>query len=474
MKQKSVDVVILGGGTAGLSALREVRKKTENFVIINEGPWGTTCARVGCMPSKAMIEAANAFHLRVKMESFGIRGADQLRIDLPAVLDRVRSLRDDFVKGTTKATADLDQRAISGRARFLEADEVLVNDCRIRAKAIIIATGSCPALPDSWQRFEHRILTSEYLFEQQDLPSRIAVIGLGPIGAELGQAFSRLGVQVDGFTRSGRVAGITDPKVLDTFVELLQAEFPIHRDTSVELVEDDDGFRVVSGDDQFPTDKVLVAIGRRPNIDGLGLEKIGIPLDSEGSLPFDPQTMQVADLPIFFAGDVNGRAPILHEASDDGHIAGRNALISDPQCHQRRTRLSIVFTDPNVAVIGQRYSDLNQSDAVVGEVRFDRQGRARTAERNKGLLRVYAQKSSGQLLGCELCAPGGEHLAHLLALAIQQQLSVQDLLRMPFYHPVLEEGLRTALRHLASQLPETHSSDLACCEALDIETIESL
>jgi dihydrolipoamide dehydrogenase len=122
-----VDTVIIGAGTAGLSALREVRRYTEDFVLVNDGHWGTTCAAVGCMPSKALIEAANAFHRRRAFDEFGIRGAEGVRADIPAVLARVRKLRDGFVKGPERVPDTLGKRAISGRARLKAADRVEVN-----------------------------------------------------------------------------------------------------------------------------------------------------------------------------------------------------------------------------------------------------------------------------------------------------------------------------------------------------------
>ena len=114
--EKTLDVIIIGAGSAGLAALREVQKRTENFLLINDGPYGTTCARVGCMPSKALIEAANAFHRRHSFDAFGIRGGAALSIDVPAVLRRVRALRDDFVAGTVRASDDLGERSLAGRA----------------------------------------------------------------------------------------------------------------------------------------------------------------------------------------------------------------------------------------------------------------------------------------------------------------------------------------------------------------------
>lgn len=469
---KELDVVIIGAGTAGLSALREVRKRTQNFVIVNDGPWGTVCARVGCMPSKVLIEAANAYHRRKSFTEFGISGAEHLAADIPAVLRRVRRLRDDFVRGTLKATDDLGERAISGRARLLGPGRLEVNGRELRARRIIIATGSQPVVPAPWRALGERLLTSDTLFEQENLPARMAVIGLGAIGVEIAQALSRLGVDVVGFDGAQTVAGLSDPAVNTVAVELLRREFPLHLGANAELTAAGDGVRVRAGDTEVTVDCVVAALGRRPNVDDIGLDTLGVTLDERGQPPVDARTQQVGDLPVFLAGDADGHAPLLHEAADEGHIAGLNATRPAPICFERRTPLAIVFSDPNIASVGSRFQTLDDGSYYAGEVRFDNQGRARAAQHNRGILRVYAGRDDGRLLGAELCAPAGEHLAHLLALALQQSLTVRELLRLSFYHPVLEEGLRTALRDLASQFPAGVESDLATCEALGAEALD--
>jgi dihydrolipoamide dehydrogenase len=469
---EALDVIIIGAGTAGLSALREVRKRTQRFVIVNDGPWGTVCARVGCMPSKVLIEAANAYHRRKSFTEFGITGAEHLAADIPAVLRRVRRLRDDFVRGTLRTTEGLGERAISGRARLLGPDRVEVNGRELRARRIIIATGSRPVVPAPWHALGERLLTSETLFEQESLPARIAVIGLGAIGVEIAQALSRLGVDVAGFDGAQTVAGLGDPAVNSVATDLLRREFPLHLGANAELTAVGDGVRVRAGATEVTVDRVVAALGRRPNIDGMGLETLGVELDKRGLPPVNRGTQQVADLPVFLAGDANGHAPLLHEAADEGHIAGLNATRDTPVCFERRTPLAIVFADPNVAAVGKRFQELGDGSHLAGEVRFDNQGRARAAQHNHGILRVYAARDDGRLLGAEMCAPAGEHLAHLLALAIQRVLTVRELLRLPFYHPVLEEGLRTALRDLAAQLPPAGESDLAACEALGAEALD--
>jgi len=427
---------------------------------------------VGCMPSKALIEAANAFHRRHSFDAFGIRGGAALSIDVPAVLRRVRALRDDFVAGTVRASDDLGERSLAGRATLLDAQTIAVGNRRYHARRIIIASGSHPLIPDAWRAFGERIVTTDTLFEMETLPRRMAVVGLGAIGVEIAQALSRLGVEVTGFGANPRLAGLSDDAVDLALRELLQKEFPLHTTASAELSSASDGIEVRSGTVRVIVDRVIAAIGRRPNIAGIGLEALGIELDARGMPPVNPNTLQIADLPIFLAGDANGRAALLHEAADEGHIAGINATSTELRCFRRRTPLAIVFADPNVAVVGQRFAELDAAQVLIGQASFKRQGRARTAENNKGVMRLYADRNSGRLLGGEMCVPAGEHMAHVLALAIERELSVQELLRLPFYHPVLEEGMRSALRELSAQLPAGSDSDLASCGAYQAEALD--
>ena len=466
-----LDVIILGAGSAGLAALREVRKRTDHWRIVNDGPWGTTCARVGCMPSKMLIEAANAYHARRALHTFGIEGADALRVDLPAVLRRVRALRDDFVAGTLAAT-DAGERAISGHARLLDAQRVEVNGQVHTARRIIIATGSRPIVPEDWLAFGDRILTTDTLFEQPTLGPRVAVIGLGPLGVEIAQALARLGVEVMAFATGKSVAGLSDPAINDALLARLRDEFIVNVGDKAELREVAGGIQVTNGSATVVVDQVVAAMGRSPNLEHLGLDTLGVALDDKGRPPIDPCTLQVGDLPVFIAGDADGDRPLLHEAADEGHIAGLNALAPTPRGFARRTPLAITFSQPQAAVVGQRHADLPEGQWVGGTVDFARQGRARVAQCNHGRLNVYAEHGSGRLLGAELCTPAGEHMAHLLALAVEQRLTVHDLLRMPFYHPVLEEGLRTALRDAASRLPKASDSDLAACEAYGASALD--
>jgi dihydrolipoamide dehydrogenase len=207
------------------------------------------------------------------------------------------------------------------------------------------------------------------------------------------------------------------------------------------------------GHDHF--ERLLAATGRRPNLDDLGLEHAGVPLDARGVPPSDPATAQVADTPVFIAGDAAARRMLLHDAADEGRIAGDNAgRWPDVREHIRSAPLAIAFTDPQLAVVGAGHAELTRAgiEFATGAVDFADQGRSRVMRRNRGLLHVYGEHGSGRFLGAELVAPAGEHLAHLLAWALQAGWTVQQTLDAPYYHPVIEEGVRTALRKLARAL----------------------
>ena len=450
--ERRVDVVILGAGTAGISATNQVSRAGKSFVLINGGPLGTTCARAGCQPSKLLIQAADSFHDRTHFDEFGIRGGTELKADIPAALVRVRKVQKFLIDRWIANTTPAGEQFIDGYARLVEPDVVEVNDARIRADRIVIAIGSHPVVPRPWQGFGDRVLTTDTLFEQEDLPPRIGVIGLGPIGLEMGQALARLGIEVTGFDALDHIAGLSDPVVNQAAIELFSRELPLHLGKPAEIIEEVGGLRVSSGSNSVVVDKLLVAIGRAPNLGGLGLEDIGAPMDPDGRPVVDPQTMQVGELPIFLAGDVAADRPILHESVDEGRIAGLNASQREITAYRRKAPMGIVFTDPNVAVAGTGFSQLETDATAVGETDFSSVGRAMFMGKNYGKLRLYADRATGRLLGAAMCVTGGEHLAHLVAWCIEQELTVPDLQRMPYYHPTLEEGLFSAAEDLVSKL----------------------
>lgn len=459
MKKLEVDVAILGAGTAGLSARRAAKAAGASAVMIDPGPFGTTCARVGCMPSKLLIAAADVAHTARHAEPFGVH-VREVEVDGRAVMKRVQAERDRFVGFVNEALdrAREDDELIVGRGHVTGPGTLRVDDhTEIAFRSLVVATGSHSFTPPPFRGIEHVTLTNESVFELEDLPESLLVVGLGVIGLELGQAFHRLGVRVTLVGIGGAIGPISDPVVLKEAAQVFGRELDLHPDYTLHGIEPvEGGVRVrfrdskdVERDEVF--EKVLMAAGRMPNLSNIGLEAMGVSVEDA----IDFRSMQLGEHRVFVAGDVNAVRPLLHEAAHEGRTAGRNAAIFPAvESPERLAGMGIVFTDPQIGIVGKSYADLAACTAVVGEVDYGRQGRARVHRKNAGRVRVYADKNSGQLLGAELFGPAVEHLSHLLAWAIQRELTVHDVLELPFYHPVIEEGLRTALVDLRTNLEE--------------------
>ncbi|MGZ5095280.1 MAG: dihydrolipoyl dehydrogenase [Burkholderiales bacterium] len=473
MKALHVDVAVIGSGTAGLVAYRAAKAGGATVAIVESGAYGSTCARVGCMPSKLLIAASEAAHAAQAAQGFGVH-VDGIRVNGREVMARVRSERDRFVNFVVRDTERFPQSdRIRGHARFVDDHTLIIDDhTRIVAKSVVIATGSRVSYPESFKKLGDRLIVNDDVFDWQDLPESVAVIGPGVIGLELGQALHRLGVHVVVLGRGGRVGPIADPEIRAYSIAAFNQEFTVEPDAHITDMRREDNrvlIRRATADGAEKTeyfDHVLAATGRTPNIAGLDIEKTSVELDSNGIPLFDSETAQTRGAggrsSIFIAGDASNFIPLLHEAADEGRIAGENAAryASGKAVGRglRRAPLGVVFTDPQIAIVGGGWSALQQGSFAVGQVSFEDQGRSRILLKNKGLLNVYADLASGRLLGAEMIAPAAEHLAHLLAWALQNKMTIAQMLEMPFYHPVIEEGLRTALKELDAKLRAKQSS----------------
>lgn len=464
---KHVEVAIIGAGTAGLTARKEVAKHTDNYVVIDSGPLGTTCARVGCMPSKVLIQAANDYYRKNSLEEMGIHGGEKLEVKISETMQHVRKLRDRFVRAVKSPMDGWEDKLIRKHAKFIDANTLDLDGETLKADKIIIATGSRPIIPGPWHAVRSHLITTDELFEMEEIPQSLAVIGTGVIGIELGQALNRLGVETTAIGLGKSIGGITDPRIQDYIVEKFQKEMDLSIDGAESIILENNKLKIITGNKTIYVDKAVVAVGRRPNIDKLNIEALNLELDNKGIPVVDKNTFKIKGHDhLYLVGDVNGDRPILHEAADQGNIAGYNAVHGET-CFKRRTPLAITFSDPNIATVGKRFQELKDEDVnfVSGEVSFEGQGRSIVKLKEQGLLHVYAEKATGRILGAELQAPDGEHLAHLIAWAISLKLNVEEALSLPFYHPVVEEGLRTALRDARNKLESIpRATELMRCD----------
>lgn len=473
MDKRKVDIAIIGAGTAGLTAYSAARKHTDSLVLIEGEDYGTTCARVGCMPSKLLIAAAESAHDASRAHQFGIH-VGNIAIKGDQVFERVRKERDGVVESVlTSMEALPTAHKLMGHVCFIAPGRLAVGDkMEVEADRIVIATGSSPHIPDMFQGLGERLLVNDSLFELPSLPASVAVFGSGVVGLELGQALSRLGVRVRMFGRGGSLGGIADEEIrnyaeryfneefyLDTRSEVTEVS-PLENGVSVNFTHRDKG----AVTEAF--DYILVATGRSPNLDDLNLADSGLALDDRGIPLTEPSTLQCGNNPVFLVGDANRQVPFLHEAAQEGRIAGDNAgRYPEVISVERQVPFSIVFSSPQIATVGPRVGQMSPAERkiyVAGTSSFENQGRSKVIGKNQGLLKVYAEIDSGLFVGAEMLGPAAEHIGHLLAWAAQQRMTVAAMLAMPFYHPVIEEGVRTALKDLHNNLKKV-SADIDPC-----------
>jgi dihydrolipoamide dehydrogenase len=447
----STDIAVIGAGTAGSLAFREITRAGKSALLIDRGPLGTTCARVGCMPSKAVLHAAHDWAAARAHGTAGDPAGAQ------ALWARARATRDMLAAGAAQRTRSAaGERLVMGQARFVGPNTLDVDGQRIEARAFVVATGSRPVVPAWLAALGDRVLTTDTLFELESLPRSVGILGLGAIGLEMGLALARLGVRVVGADLQDTVAGISDPAVRDRAVQRLGREFPMWLGRSVQVERAGGDVVMLSGTHRETVEMVLAALGRRPNLESLDLEQAGVALDDAGRAAVDGASLRAGGSCVFVAGDAHADRPLMHEAADEGTIAARGALAlldgRTADLSPRRERISIVFSDPDIVAVGMSFDQIDPAQTVIGTAEGSGNGRSRILDATENLVRVYAQRGSGVLLGASVIATRGEHLAHLLAWAVQRRETVAGLLRMPFYHPSIEEMVQSALGDAAGRL----------------------
>ncbi len=447
MDSQVCDVAVIGAGTAGIEAWRAATQAGADALLIERGPGGTTCARVGCMPSKALLAAGRAAHAARGAGDFGVR-VGSVEVDGAAVMARVRRMRDLFVESVFDNMDDIPKdKRIDGAARFTGPTTLAVDDrLTIEAKSVVIATGADPEVPDAFRDVRDRVRTHVDVWDIDTLPDRLAVLGAGPVGIELAQAFAWLGVEVTVFDPGEAIGALTDPEANKAAIACLQGEVTLRLGCKPHGTAIDGGVRLEGDGPPVDVDLVLAAAGRPPNLDALDLEAAGLTPGEHGVPEFDHRTKRVGDTSVWIAGDANDWRPVLHEAAHAGRIAGRGAAgrsaKDDPAL---LTNLAMVYTEPGIVTVGTGFCDLPEG-ARIGSARMIG-GRAEIDGHQGGLVRVYADADC-TLIGGTIVAHASEHLGHELMIAVARGMTAEAFMALPWYHPCYEEVLRDAVRDL--------------------------
>jgi dihydrolipoamide dehydrogenase len=455
MTVRQLDAAIIGAGTAGLYAAAQVSRKTSDYALFEGGIQGTTCARVGCMPSKALIAQSRAF---AQAASDGKAAGPE---KIGQILAGVRAVRDQLYKRTAaNSQKKFGEKLIPAAASFAGPMKIVANGVEYQCRSIVLATGGTPVIPPGWELAEGKIVTTNQFFELEGFGPKVLVAGMGPLGIEIGQALARMGFSVTAVEMGQKVAGLSDPAVTEAFCRILdsQPNLEWHTNFSARLLDAGGQVRVSLKDmesgreTERSFDLVLLATGRKPNVEGLNLAASGLELNKRGLPVFDPATLACKGQRVFMAGDVEGGRQLYHLAAQHGILAGESAV--NPEKLQElppAPNLGIVFTEPCVATAGTDYSELDPERIIIGEADAAFSGRGAVDGGKQGLLRLYFDKEKGLLLGAQMAVPAGEHLAHMLLPMLASSYTLMQMAQLVYYHPTYEELIQTAVLNAKSR-----------------------
>lgn len=444
------DLVVLGGGSGGLNVAGAAAAVGAKVALIEANRLGGECTFTACVPSKALIHAADLAR-RIRLASrYGITvGAPE--IDFGSVMDRVRSVVSSFAASDVDAMRARGVEVIYGRARFDAYDTVLVGETRrIHGRAFVIATGSRPAMPPIEGLESANPLTNETIWRLTERPESLAVIGAGAVGLELAQALARLGVEVTVLETAPRILPEEDPEVSRRIRVALEAEgVKIFTNAEISNVECREEGKVVHFVDretgnsyQAVRSALLVAAGRRANVEGLNLEAVGIAADSRRGIPVDAY-LQTTSRKIYAIGDVIGRNQWTHAAEREAAVVFQNAVLGLPKRYDETVIPRTTFTDPEVASVG-RTTGFEDSETVrTIQVEYEELDRARIEGRTQGFAKV-AVTPSGKILGATILGDSAALVFQEFVLAMEQGLTLHHLLNTIHAYPT-HAGLVRAL-----------------------------
>jgi pyruvate/2-oxoglutarate dehydrogenase complex dihydrolipoamide dehydrogenase (E3) component len=423
------DLIIIGGGSAGLTAADFAVKFGARVAIVEKHRIGGDCTWTGCIPSKTLLKTARVVHEMRSADRFGLSSFEP-QIDLKAIMAHVHAVVQDIYQDESPEalrTSGID--VFLGGARFIDSHTLAVGETTLKARNFLIATGAHPFTPPIEGIEDVEYLTYEQIWNMDSLPHHLIVLGAGPVGCEMAQAFRRLGAEVTLIEEQDRILTNDDPAASQALSQVLEEEgINLLCGVKIERTwQDDAGIHLSSGEDEFVGDRLLVAVGRHPNVDHLGLKKAGVLYSSSG-IQTDHR-LRTSQRHIFAAGDVTGGYQFTHYAGWQAAMAVRNALL--PGTSKGVTDLVpwATFTDPEVAQAGltePQARDQFGSDVSTYEWPLDKIDRSHTEGDERGFMKLVYKKN-GTLLGVTIVARHAGEMIHEWIVALEQGLKVGDL-----------------------------------------------
>ena len=468
------DMVIIGGGTGGLVAALIAAGAGARVALVERARTGGDCLWTGCVPSKALIAAANLAHRMRHADAVGLAPREP-EIDFAQVMDHVHGAQrriapQDSVERLRREGVEV----IEADSRFLGPGRIQAGDRVLSWRTAIIATGSEPFGPPIPGLDEAGPLTTENLWGLSELPPRLVVLGGGPIGCELGQAFARLGSGVTLVEMAPRLLAREEPAASRLIEARLRGDgVDVRTGVTAEAVTD--GGVQLSAGDRVPFDRILVAVGRRARTGGLGLDSVEVRTDQRGSVTVDKR-LRTSGPRIFAVGDVTGALPFTHVAAYHARIATVNALFGARGRTSYAAVPWVTFTDPEVARVGLTEADARRrwGEATTTSFGYAELDRAVTAGEAYGFATLVGDPRR-RLVGATVCAPaGGESIAELAAW-ISQGRRIDDVSRTVHAYPTFAEGpARAADAHLRARLLGGRTRALARPALAALRSIDAL
>ena len=448
MARAQYDLTILGGGSGGLIAARIAASLGANVLLIDKERLGGDCLNYGCVPSKSLIHVARVAQQARDAATLGLLPA-HLGVDMAKVAE--------YIQGVIRRVAENEQVYTEGitvkfgNVSFNSATELTLNGERLTSRNTLVATGSHPLVPQIEGLEETGYVTNEHIFDLTRLPASLLVVGGGPIGVELGQAFARLGSRVTIIEGLRRIVPKEDPEISATLVAVLQSEGITIATNATFVKASRDGHKKVATAKQgdrsltFEADEILVALGRRPNVEGLNLEAAGVTYTDKGIAVND--YLQTSAPNILAVGDVIGGYLFTHVAAYQAGVAVRNALV--PIAKKKvdyRVVPWCIFTDPEVAHVGLTPDEAEQQHKQVRIVKFPwaEIDRAQAEHETTGFIKLVLAGKKDEIVGAHMIGASAGELLGEISLAMQRRLTLGDILATIHAYPTMNTGIQQA------------------------------
>jgi len=445
------DAIIVGAGQAGPPLAGRLTEAGHTVAVIERKLVGGTCVNYGCIPTKTLVASAHAAHLARRGAEYGI-GTGEITVDMAKVKGRkdgiVAADRDgveSWLEGMNGCTL------LRGHARFLDPHTLQVGDQQITGKKIFLNTGGRATAPDIPGLADVDYLTNVGILELDTVPEHLVIIGGSYIGLEFAQMFRRFGAEVTVVERGPRLASREDDDVCAAIKDILEREgITIHLGASdIRVAKDGDGVAVSTGSAVVSGSHLLVAVGRVPNTDDLGLEKAGVATDSRGYITVDDQLRTTVDH-IWAMGDCNGKGAFTHTSYNDFEIVAANLLDNEPRRVSDRIPTYALYIDPPLGRAGMTEAQVRASGrkALVGKRPMTRVGRAVEKGETQGFMKVVVDAETNQILGASILGVGGDEVVHCILDLMAAKAPYTTMTHTVHIHPTVSELVPTMLEGL--------------------------